>query len=80
MLKKWTLKKFPPRFLILVLEPTSFITDFAYHGFLFPPKISDKRGLPVVRAALGIEIVSNSQSLEIFAFVNKTCDVRIKPC
>ena len=45
--KKWTLKKIFPRFSILVLKPTSFITDFAYHGFLFPQKISDKRGLPV---------------------------------
>ena len=47
MLKKWTLKKIFPRFSILVLKSTSFITDFAYHGFLFPPKISDKRGPPV---------------------------------
>ena len=47
MLKKWTLKKFFPRFPILVLKPSSFITDFTYHGFLFPPKNRDKWGLPV---------------------------------
>ena len=48
ILKKWTLKKCFPRLSILVLKSTSFITDFAYHGFLFPPKISDKRGPPVL--------------------------------
>ena len=57
MLKKWTLKKKFPRLSILVLKPTSFITDFAYHGFLFPPKISDKRGLPVLNTITIADVV-----------------------
>ena len=36
-------KNFPPFSLpILVLKESSFITDFAYHGFSLPPKNRDE--------------------------------------
>ena len=46
--KKWTLEKFFPRLGVLVLKHSSFITDFAYHGFSFPPKKRDEQGPPVL--------------------------------
>ena len=46
--KKSTLKKFFPRFGVLVIKHSLLLTDFTPHGFSFPPKIREKQGLPVL--------------------------------
>ena len=39
----WTQKKLFPRFGVLVLKHSSLLTDFAAHGFLFPPKSASSK-------------------------------------
>ena len=51
------LKNVFPRFWVLVLKHSSFITDFAYHGFSFPPKKRDEQGPPVTGLCPRLHVV-----------------------